>query len=958
MLDVDNLQPGEKLGDYEIIKEIGRGGMGVVYLARHLYLKKRFALKILPSEYSESPDFTAIFQQEAQTLGNLKHPNVVEVHNFGVQDGAQYIVMEYVEGTSIQQYLEDDCGGKMPPQEVYATLYAVVSGVEHAHGKGIVHRDLKPDNFLLDSEGTVKITDFGLAQLMDVEYYQSDNRETKTKNTIFHLANEQAKGGTFTGGTEGFMAPEAAMGYAGDHRSDYYAIGVIAYYLLTGEIPKVNFKPASALIKGLDKRWDGFIDKCLQPEADDRFQSAPELFNHLKTLDKVSFNLNLWSKIGLSSALLGCLFVVLFFILGDNTPEEIPKAETSISEEPKKKEPKINTTPKPKPIEKPALPKPKQITKTKPTPPKIIKKTPPTTTPKTIKPAPKIEKPKAKPEPTINKSISPPISDAVDTVELTQAEWAYFAPSFSTNIELGHPTNYIFQTPTRWELKEEEGDNRLFLNTSDHEIISGGRPGEIAIAFSETFNDFKMKLQVKSNEIATTAIDSSDYTILFGYKNPDNYLMLQMSTFAYKGKSKTQLVRVINGERGKTLFNSPIRGIPDDEWHDIEIHRFSENIRVLLDGTEIINESNPAVITKGLIGIGSSHSSVYFDNISVENIETAELKLKVHSPEEEELSSNDFIVKVNGRSTPAITGTQSYRLPAGIYIKLEIFADNCATYTRTWDSILAKAKGELSIDLKPGTGSMYEVASNKQNTKNTSLRGKLNITVSTKIEKIIPSLTHAFNQQYPFIRISSKVGSASSSLSAFERKLSDLCIITEPGGQLSSLKSKNYNADLLLKAPLGIILNTRNTIRDLSPTQVHNIFKGKTTSWPDGESINVYTLNKYSSSYHIFKSIVIKKENSFASNSKMLNDTRAVISAVTRDQNGIGFIDTDLASTKIVNVATIQKTAYNSPNYPLALPLYLISRNGESEIIDAFIEFVLSPSGQDVIQRSGYTPIE
>ena len=90
----------------------------------------------------------------------------------------------------------------------------------------------------------------------------------------------------------------------------------------------------------------------------------------------------------------------------------------------------------------------------------------------------------------------------------------------------------------------------------------------------------------------------------------------------------------------------------------------------------------------------------------------------------------------------------------------------------------------------------------------------------------------------------------------------------------------------------------------------------------------------------------------------MLNDTRAVISAVNRDKNGIGFIDDELVSTKIVNIATIQKTAYNAPNYPLSLPLYLISRNGESELIDKFIEFALSPSGQDVIQRSGYTPIE
>lgn len=280
--------PGECIGDYTVLEELGRGGMGVVYLTQHRYLKKRFAVKVMPQQYSERPEFASLFQQEAQTLGTLRHPNIVEVHNFGMHEGSQYLVMDYIEGGTIEDYLKK-CGGRMPPEEVCATMHAVMTGLQHAHNKNIIHRDLKPDNFLLDMDGTVKITDFGLAQLMDAELDALGNivgRADRPTATMVELYADQLKNQQFTGGTEGYMAPEVNAGAAGDKRADYYAIGVIAYYLLTGEHPTGVYKPASTLVKGLDKRWDTFISRCLQTAPEDRYQSPEELITELDLLSR------------------------------------------------------------------------------------------------------------------------------------------------------------------------------------------------------------------------------------------------------------------------------------------------------------------------------------------------------------------------------------------------------------------------------------------------------------------------------------------------------------------------------------------------------------------------------------------------------------------------------------------------------------------------------------------------
>lgn len=336
--------PGQTIGDYTVLEEIGRGGMGVVYLAQHNYLKKRFAVKVMPRALSERPEFSNLFQQEAQTLGTLRHENIVEVHNFGVHDGSQYLVMEYVEGGTIEDYL-NECHKQMPPSEVLATLHAVMMGLQHAHNKNIIHRDLKPENFLLSLDGTVKISDFGLAQLMDAG--DSDTAHKKdSSSTMVALYADSLQNEQFTGGTEGYMAPEVAEGGTGDQRADYYAIGVIAYYLLCGEQPTGAYTPVSKKIKGLDKRWDVFIEKCLRHNPDERYQSPEEL---ISDLDMLSTKPRSVAMIAVAvTALLVVALGVLLSMKAMNKPEPtaqqaILPAEPTVESEPPSDEQQANS---------------------------------------------------------------------------------------------------------------------------------------------------------------------------------------------------------------------------------------------------------------------------------------------------------------------------------------------------------------------------------------------------------------------------------------------------------------------------------------------------------------------------------------------------------------------------------------------------------------------------------------
>jgi hypothetical protein len=238
---------------YAIETLIGRGGMGAVYRARQRSLDRRVAIKLLPFELGVREDFAERFRREAEALARLNHPGIVAVHDFGqADDGHYFIVMEYVEGTDLAARLQES--GPLAPEEALAVVRQVCDALEYAHARGVVHRDIKPGNILLDAEGRVKVTDFGLAQLA--------GDEPRTALTV-------------TGallGTPEYVAPEQAQaGAVVDARADIFSVGVMLYELLTGQLPRGVFRrlPERAL--------DRVVTRALQSDPALRYATLGEL---------------------------------------------------------------------------------------------------------------------------------------------------------------------------------------------------------------------------------------------------------------------------------------------------------------------------------------------------------------------------------------------------------------------------------------------------------------------------------------------------------------------------------------------------------------------------------------------------------------------------------------------------------------------------------------------------------
>ena len=248
------LMPG-----YTIEKLLGRGGMGAVYRGIQTNLDRPVAIKILPPGVEkEDPSFAERFKSEARLMAKLNHPAVVSVYDFGTTSAGQlYFAMEYVDGSDVAQMISAQ--GKLPPEHALAITAHVCDALSAAHELGIVHRDIKPANVLLNMKGQVKVADFGLAKVEE----PGQHGLTKTGYAM---------------GTPDFVAPEAlTLGAAIDGRADIYAVGVMLYQMLTGNIPRGAFKPASVLVPGLDPRYDPIIQKAMQHDREERHQSAMEL---------------------------------------------------------------------------------------------------------------------------------------------------------------------------------------------------------------------------------------------------------------------------------------------------------------------------------------------------------------------------------------------------------------------------------------------------------------------------------------------------------------------------------------------------------------------------------------------------------------------------------------------------------------------------------------------------------
>ncbi len=278
----DLFQAGDVVGQYCVKKVLGAGGMGVVYLVEHTALKKNFALKALPAVLAQEKSFVERFKREATMLARLKHAHIVNVTDFGESKGKLYLVLEYVDGGSFEEWFEKNrkAGGGAPPADVLRLIEQVLEGLAHAHQAGIVHRDLKPANVLLEKTGEAKISDFGLARAVADEEYR------RTGGTASPFQGDSV---TTTGtmvGTIDFMSPEARNMRPSDLRSDIYALGVITYYLLTGRKPSGIAKPATQLVPGLDPRWDKFIGTCLAEDPAHRYQTSNEALEALRLMRK------------------------------------------------------------------------------------------------------------------------------------------------------------------------------------------------------------------------------------------------------------------------------------------------------------------------------------------------------------------------------------------------------------------------------------------------------------------------------------------------------------------------------------------------------------------------------------------------------------------------------------------------------------------------------------------------
>ena len=252
---------------YEVLELVGRGGMGAVFKARQKSLKRLVAIKILPLGLADDEfKFVERFQNEAQMMAKLNHPAIVSVYDFGeTADGLLYFVMEFIEGTDVQKMIQSR--GRLSSHHALVITAQVCDALHYAHSRGVVHRDIKPANILIDPEGRIKVADFGLAKIQDPA---QTSALTRTNMAM---------------GTPDYVAPEVLVpGMVADHRADLYAVGVMLYQMITGEVPRGMFKLPSEKVAGSDERLDFVICKAMEQDRSERYQSALDVRTALEEI--------------------------------------------------------------------------------------------------------------------------------------------------------------------------------------------------------------------------------------------------------------------------------------------------------------------------------------------------------------------------------------------------------------------------------------------------------------------------------------------------------------------------------------------------------------------------------------------------------------------------------------------------------------------------------------------------
>ncbi|MCH2211381.1 MAG: serine/threonine protein kinase [Fuerstiella sp.] len=284
---VPRSSPGLRIGKYELLEEIGRGGMGVVYRAHQTDLNRDVALKMIPNAEFVAVDNLARLRREALAAGHLSHPNVVPVYDVGEQDGYPWFCMKFIDGETLSDRLQR---GAMGTQEAVRLILPIVDAIRTAHAEGILHRDLKPSNILIADDGTPFVTDFGLSK-----------RTQFSAQSQSHLSGKRDASITTTGailGTPAWMSPEQAEGQTAviGYASDIYSLGAVLYAMLTGRPPFQAATPLETLLMvieqeppsvritnpSIDSDLEMIVTKCLQKPADLRYLTADALAQDLR----------------------------------------------------------------------------------------------------------------------------------------------------------------------------------------------------------------------------------------------------------------------------------------------------------------------------------------------------------------------------------------------------------------------------------------------------------------------------------------------------------------------------------------------------------------------------------------------------------------------------------------------------------------------------------------------------
>jgi eukaryotic-like serine/threonine-protein kinase len=288
---VDGIAPNTHLSHYKILSKLGAGGMGEVYLAQDTSaLGRTVALKLLSAEVASHKDRLQRFTQEARTVSNLNHPNILTVYEFGQTESTSFIATEYIDGLTLRQHLT---GGRAKLSELLDLAIQIVGALNAAHEAGVAHRDLKPENVMVRKDHIVKVLDFGLAKLSEPESPASGPIGTEDAT----LLQVNTRPGVVMG-TVSYMSPEQSVGKDIDQRTDIWSFGVVLYEMIAGCLPfpgsdihrqiiaiqEAEPSPLSQHVNGVPERLEEIIDKCLAKDKNERYQTAKDLLIDLRNL--------------------------------------------------------------------------------------------------------------------------------------------------------------------------------------------------------------------------------------------------------------------------------------------------------------------------------------------------------------------------------------------------------------------------------------------------------------------------------------------------------------------------------------------------------------------------------------------------------------------------------------------------------------------------------------------------